>query len=90
MKRKMMRKASEEVQRKCQELHNSLNLLSKIVDDETIMANVMAAYMAESILSQDEPLNALTAFIGAIGNYIKELHADLSNDVDNNAEFDIH
>lgn len=88
MKRKMMRKASEEVQRKCQELHNSLNLLSKIVDDETIMANVMAAYMAESILSQDDPLKAITQFISVLASYVIELHKDLSNDVDNDAEFD--
>lgn len=90
MKRQMMKKAPHEVQKKCEELHDAFNELSEKIDDEAIMANVMAAYMAESILSQDNPQEALTQFISVLGNYIKDINDDMSNDVENDAEFDIY
>lgn len=86
----MMKKAPHEVQKKCEELHDVFNELSEKIDDEAIMANVMAAYMAESILSQDNPQEALTQFISVLGNYIKDINDDMSNDVENDEEFNIY
>lgn len=84
----MAEKLPLEIQIKCKKLHEKFDDLAEEVQNEAIMVNVMAAYISEAIISQEDPLKSFVEFVATLGNYTEALYKDMSNDVENDPEFD--